>query len=80
MFNCGSLYRTSTQLDGVLLTTIVQNTMVAGAGGCIVALIIARIRINEPTWLLSNVINGSLAGMVKTLWMLKMRLVIPSNP
>ncbi|XP_065209849.1 putative ammonium transporter 1 isoform X2 [Planococcus citri] len=46
------------------LNKIIQNTIVGGAGGCLVALAIGRMRIQQSLWLLSNTANGCFSAMV----------------
>ncbi|XP_063960880.1 putative ammonium transporter 1 [Lytechinus pictus] len=63
-FNGGSQASISTEGDGTTVSLAVVNTIISGACGALVALVIKRIGFSGSYWSLLTTINGGLTGMV----------------
>ncbi len=61
------MYRNPSTMEGSLLSKIVNNTLMAGACGCVVSLLVGAITIRKNySQILGVTVNGALSGMVSS--------------
>ena len=63
-FNGGSQASISVEGDGTAVSIAVVNTIISGACGALVSMVIKKIGFSGSYWSLLTTINGGLTGMV----------------